>query len=110
MDELSTKILINQAKDKNTKVLEINLLDESNSFSLVNQLLEKNVQSNDNEALDNTYNLITGFIPFGNLIDMASSNTQDANLESILSAATVEFLKNLKNLKILILLYLEVSI
>ena len=35
MDELSTKILINQAKDKNTKVLDINLLDESNSFSLV---------------------------------------------------------------------------
>ena len=60
--------------------------------------------------LDNTYNLITGFIPFGNLIDMASSNTQDANLESILNAATVEFLKNLKNLKILILLYLGVSI
>ena len=99
MDELSTKILINQAKDKNTKVLEINLLDESNSFSLVNQLLEKNVQSNDNETLDNTYNFITGFIPFGNLIDMASSNTQDANLESILNAATVEFFEKFKKFK-----------
>jgi len=99
IDELSTNILINQAKDKNTKVLEINLLDESNSFSLVNQLLQKNIQTNDNEALNNTYNLITGFIPFGNLIDMASSNTQDANLESILSAATVEFFEKFKKFK-----------
>ena len=102
IDETSAKIYLKQKHVDKFSFLEIECNNENSSFDLVNQLLDKPVNNTSNESIESTIETITDFIPFGNLLNMAvSQSNQETPLTNVFEAASLEFFEKLKIKKIL---------
>ena len=100
IDETSAKIYLKQKYVNKFSFLEIECNNENSSFDLVNQLLDKPVNNTSNVSIESTIETITDFIPFGNLLNMAvSQSNQETPLSNVFEAASLEFFEKLKNQK-----------
>ena len=100
IDETSAKIYLKQKHVDKFSFLEIECNNENSSFDLVNQLLDKPVNNTSNESIESTIEMITDFVPFSNLLNMAvSQSNQETPLTNVFEAASLEFFEKLKNQK-----------
>lgn len=100
IDESSAKIFFKQKFINKFSFLEIECNNENSSFDLVNQLLDKPINTSSYENIESTIETITDFIPFGNLLNMAvSQSNQETPLSNVFEAASLEFFEKIKSQK-----------
>ena len=99
-DETSAKLCIKQTFIKDILFIELECNNENTPFDIINQLLDKKIESKRNESIEQTVDIISNFIPFNSLINMASSSSgNETSLTHILEAASNEFFEKFKNEK-----------
>lgn len=99
-DETSAKLCVKQTFTEDVLFIEIECNNENTPFDIINQLLDKKLESKNNDTIEQTVDIISNFIPFNSLINMASSSSgNETSITHILEAASNEFFEKFKNEK-----------